>query len=149
MKTLTTLLLSGCTALLLFAGQAAAHCEIPCGVYDDAMRIRMILEHITTIEKSMNQILFHEKEQPHNPNQLVRWIVNKEQHADELQEIVSQYFMTQRLKPDMKNYQAMLGHLHEMLIYAMQSKQTTDPANPARLRELTAAFEALYFAKDN
>lgn len=145
MKTLSTSLFLSVAALLLLAGQASAHCEIPCGIYDDAMRINMILEHITTIEKSMNQILFHEKEQHHNANQLVRWIMNKEQHADDLQQIVSQYFMTQRLKPGADNYQAMLAQLHEMLIYAMQSKQTTDLDNVKKLRELTAAFEKLYF----
>ncbi len=31
------------------ASYAAAHCEIPCGIYDDEMRINMIAEHITTI----------------------------------------------------------------------------------------------------
>ena len=32
-------------------------------------------------------------------NQLVRWVDNKEIHADELSEIVTYYFMTQRIKP--------------------------------------------------
>ena len=31
-------------------------------------------------------------------NQLVRWIMNKEEHANKIQEIVTQYFMTQRIK---------------------------------------------------
>jgi nickel superoxide dismutase len=42
---------------LLLAASAAAHCEIPCGIYDDEARIGMLLEHVATIEKSMNQIL--------------------------------------------------------------------------------------------
>jgi nickel superoxide dismutase len=31
-------------------------CEIPCGIYDDEMRINMIAEHITTIEKSVKKL---------------------------------------------------------------------------------------------
>ena len=42
---------------ICMATHAWAHCEIPCGIYDDHMRIHMIEEHITTIEKSMQQIV--------------------------------------------------------------------------------------------
>jgi hypothetical protein len=33
--------------LFLTISSAAAHCEIPCGIYDDEMRVNMIAEHIT------------------------------------------------------------------------------------------------------
>jgi len=35
---------------------AAAHCQIPCGIYNDTMRVAMMYEHIVTIEKSMKLI---------------------------------------------------------------------------------------------
>jgi nickel superoxide dismutase len=132
---------------LLLAGAAAAHCEIPCGIYDDEARIAMLLEHVATIEKSMNQITAIEKEKEHNANQLVRWVMNKEKHADELQEIVSQYFMTQRIKLDAKEYDKKLALLHQMLVYAMKCKQTTDLAHTAKLTALIQEFKKLYFAK--
>jgi nickel superoxide dismutase len=74
-------------------------------------------------------------------------VMNKEQHADELQEIVSQYFMTQRLKPDAKDYASKLQLLHEMLLAGMKSKQTTDLGQVKRLRELVDLFEKAYFVK--
>ena len=40
--------------ILLLTTQLNAHCQIPCGVYDDAMRVKMIEEHTLTILKSMN-----------------------------------------------------------------------------------------------
>ena len=123
----------------------AAHCEIPCGIYDDQMRIRMINEHIVTIEKSMNQIMKIEKEKQHHSNQPVRWIMNKEHHADEIQEIVTQYFMTQRIKFDSENYQKKLGVLHQILVYSMKCKQTTNGDYPNKLRLLVQKFHALYF----
>lgn len=133
--------------ILLLVSLAAAHCEIPCGIYDDEMRIEMLREHITTIEKSMNQVILLEKDANRKTNQLTRWVMNKEQHADELQEIVSQYFMTQRLKPDAKDYASKLQLLHEMLLAGMKSKQTTDLGQVKRLRELVDLFEKAYFVK--
>jgi len=125
-----------------------AHCEIPCGIYDDHARVHMIAEHITTIEKSMKSIQEIQEAKPLNYNQLVRWIMNKEDHANALQEIVTQYFMTQRIKPDAKDYDKKLGLLHQMLIAAMKCKQTTDLENVATLRNLLQQFEDLYLGKD-
>ena len=124
---------------------AAAHCEIPCGIYDDEARIAMLLENTATIEKSMIQIIELEKEEHHHSNQLIRWVINKENHADALQEIVTQYFMTQRIGLDTKEYDKKLGLLHQMLIYSMKCKQTTDLSHVNKLRSLVKEFQVLYF----
>ena len=123
----------------------AAHCEVPCGIYDDQMRAKMIAEHATTIEKAMKQIGELGSQTPVNYNQLVRWVTTKEHHATEVQQIVSQYFLTQRIKPDTENYGKKLEVLHKMLLAAMKCKQTTDVANVENLRKLLKEFETLYF----
>ena len=135
--------------------QIYAHCEIPCGIYNDKMRIDMLKEHVTTIEKSMNQIIELQKAETINYNQLVRWINNKDDHADEMQHIVTQYFMTQRIKPvdgsdkaALEKYQKELGLLHEMLVYAMKAKQTTDLQNCTKLNELIDSFYNSYFTEE-
>ena len=135
------------SVILLAAASASAHCEIPCGIYDDELRIKEINEHIATIEKSMNQIMQIEKASPVDYNQLVRWIMNKEDHADKIQEIVTQYFMTQRIKTGTAGYNEKLGLLHQMLLYSMKSKQTTDLENTAKLTDLVKQFETLYFSE--
>jgi nickel superoxide dismutase len=112
------------------------------------MRVKMISEHIQTIEKSMNEINELEKAGlSHHSNQLVRWIMNKEDHANQLQEIVTQYFMTQRIKFDTKDYDKKLGILHHMLVYAMKCKQTTDLENVEALKKLVKEFSGIYFKK--
>ena len=123
---------------------AAAHCEIPCGIYDDQLRAKLIAEHATTIEKSMNQIMKLSKN-PGDCNQLVRWVSNKESHATQIQHIVSQYFMTQRIKPDQAKYTEKLTFLHQMLLAAMKCKQTTEVSHVNDLRTLLKKFEILYF----
>ncbi|GBC62287.1 superoxide dismutase [Desulfonema ishimotonii] len=130
---------------LLTAGSALAHCEIPCGIYDDGLRVKLIYEHAGTIEKSMRQIQALSRETPVNYNQLIRWVSNKEAHADKIQHIVSQYFLTQRIKPDAKAYEKKLAVLHQLLVCAMKCKQTTDVENVDRLRALAKEFETLYF----
>jgi nickel superoxide dismutase len=131
---------------VIFVGSsyAAAHCEIPCGIYDDKMRINAIAEHIATIEKAMKQIVKLEGSKPLNQNQLTRWIMNKEDHANELQGIVTQYFMTQRIKVGTENYMKKLTLLHKMLISAMKCKQTTDLSHVSTLRTLLREFSDLY-----
>ena len=83
----------------------------------------------------------------HQQVQQLRWVSNKEAHANEIQHIVSQYFMTQRIKPEVKQYAEKLALLHKMLIYAMKCKQTTDFENVNKLRSSLKAFEGLYFGK--
>lgn len=136
----------------LTALQSKAHCEIPCGIYGDSVRITLIYEHIETIEKSMNQI--NELSEQGNPdyNQLVRWVVNKEEHAKEIQDIVSQYFLHQRIKPTSvedeeayKKYQKQLEALHHILVFAMKAKQTTNLGIVETLKDKVHDFEHLYF----
>ncbi|NLS96277.1 MAG: superoxide dismutase [Planctomycetaceae bacterium] len=132
--------------------RVSAHCEIPCGIYDDDARIKLLNEHVTTIEKSMKEIEKLSAESPLNQNQIVRWVMNKEDHANQFQEIVAQYFMTQRVKPltpdddaaTKQKYVKQLTLLHEMLVYAMKSKQTVDTANTDKLRELVHDFSHVY-----
>ncbi len=120
------------------------HCEIPCGIYDDEARFNLLEEHVTTIEKSMQQITKMENEEQTVSNQYVRWIMNKEEHATDFQHIVTQYFMTQRIKPDTESYADKLALLHKMLIASMKCKQTTDLRYVEELRDLIEKFHVLY-----
>ena len=154
MKSKSILLTVLFSAILFMAqsNRSYAHCEIPCGIYGDSLRIDLMEEHIRTIEKSMNQIIELSKEGDKNYNQLVRWIVNKEEHAKKLQDIVSQYFLHQRIKPvdpeneeAYKKYVKHLTLLHELQVYAMKAKQTTDLKYIEKLRAALKEFEKAYF----
>jgi nickel superoxide dismutase len=147
MRGVIKLLILVTISALISASRISAHCEIPCGIYDDELRIKTIAEHIVTIEKSMKQITSLSEDNPVNYNQLVRWISNKDSHADEIQHIVSQYFMTQRIKPETVNYTEKLKTLHGLIISAMKCKQTNDVTHVERLRTLLKEFDAVYFEK--
>ena len=72
MKIIITSLATGFFLVFIMAGNLIAHCEIPCGIYDDQVRANLIYEHTVTIEKSMKKIAVLSKEAPVNYNQLVR-----------------------------------------------------------------------------
>lgn len=150
------------TAGLLLLGLAAttgvvlAHCEIPCGIYGDATRIGLIREDITTIEKSMQQIQdLSAKSDALSLNQAVRWIENKDEHARKIQEVVNQYFLTQRVKakdekdPAYGKYVTQVTALHQMLVQAMKCKQTVDLEHAQKLRELLDRFAGSYFSEED
>jgi nickel superoxide dismutase len=137
---------------LILSISAYAHCEIPCGIYGDAMRVTMIREHVETIEKSMTMIDKLSQEKKIDYNQLVRWVNNKEEHANMLQDIATQYFMFQRIKPVKGNdsaaretYLKQLELMHGICISAMKCKQGTDKANTRDIISALDEFEKLYF----
>jgi nickel superoxide dismutase len=154
MKTRKKIYLAG---LVLFMALALntnvyGHCEIPCGIYGDSLRIALLYEHIQTIEKSMNQINELSNAEDKNFHKIVRWVNNKEEHAKEIQEIASQYFMYQRIKikdlsdPNAYNkYIEQLTLMHKLMVYAMKSKQTTDTKYIDQMRDVVHSFEHAYF----
>jgi len=68
--------------------------------------------------------------------------------------IITYYFMAQRVKPADKDdvyayneYVKKVTLLHEMLVYSMKAKQTTDLANVEKLRSLLKEFHQAYSGK--
>jgi len=150
------ILVLGLVLILGATRLAVSHCEIPCGIYGDTARIVILREHITTVAKSMQQIQEIGAAGKPNWNQLNRWVTNKEKHADEIQHIVTQYFMTQRVKVPAagdekasEKYLAQLTTLHELLVAVMKMKQTTDLEWTTKGRELVDRFVGAYFGPED
>lgn len=122
--------------------QAWAHCQVPCGIYDDQARIARLKEDATTIAKAIAQINALAGKHDAKPlNQATRWIVTKEDHASHIIEVVSQYFLTQKVKPvapGADGYEAYLKKLadhHAVLVAAMKTKQNADPTTVEKLNK--------------
>ena len=115
--------------------QAQAHCQVPCGIYDDAARIKRLQEDATTIAKAITQINeLSGKHEAQAFNQAARWVATKEHHASHVIQVVSEYFLTQKVKavaPGAEGYDAYLKKLadhHAVMVAAMKTKQKADPA---------------------
>lgn len=145
----TTLCLMTVLVLGLTAQTVRAHCEVPCGIYDDQLRFQSMLEDQTTIEKAISQIgELADKHGAHDLNQLIRWVNTKEDHASKIQHTIAQYFMTQRIKADGENYAKKLAAAHAVMVAAMQSKQSASPESAAVLKKAILDFYRAYEGKE-
>ena len=136
---------------LLLQGSLLAHCQVPCGIYNDAARIVQIQEDFSTIQKAMNKIReLSEQQDATSMNQMTRWILTKEEHASKIQKVVSDYFLTQRIKVKTEGseydlYVKQTISLHQILVSAMKCKQTVDSKNVDYGLDLIESFIDLYF----
>ncbi len=144
MKTLLTIALLF-VALLVPQPRVRAHCEVPCGVYDDPARFNSMLEDSATIQKGIEALQdLAGTPNPNNINQMGRWITTKEEHATKIQHTIAQYFMTQRIKPEAENYVAQLTKAHAVMVAAMKCKQAAEPATVDALNKAINEFKAAY-----
>ena len=134
-------LLATLVPLLLLPSMALSHCQVPCGIYDDAARIQGMLEDATTIEKAMASITeLVGKADAQSANQLTRWVMTKEDHASAVISVLSEYFLTQKVKvvaegeEGYESYLRKLADHHAVLRAAMKCKQTVDAENVTALR---------------
>ena len=130
----------------LFLPQSAhAHCQIPCGIYDDHARIEAMLEDAATIEKSAKLISeLSSKSDAQSKNQLTRWVMNKEKHAQNIISTISDYFLTQLVKPGQKDYVERLIKHHAVIIAAMKAKQNIDIKYAKNLKKCIKALSPYY-----
>ena len=131
---------------------ASAHCQIPCGIYNDDNVIEGMHTDFVTIEKASKTIIELSKDPAKNAHQLTRWIVNKEAHAQSIQDKVLNYFLAQRLKlpkteAETETYLKKLGLCHKIIVTAMKCKQGTDAENVAALHNQLHLFEDHFGSK--
>lgn len=132
---------------------ALPHCQVPCGIYGDRVRIDLLMEDAATIEKAMGEIAKPETV----VNQAVRWVVTKDQHAAAIQDQVASYWLAQRVKPlaadaseaDRAAYHKRLELLHGITVAAMKCKQTTEATHVATVRSLALEFSSVYFTGED
>ena len=131
--------------LLTFSSLSFAHCQIPCGIYDDHARVQSMLEDTATVEKSVKLIIeLADKSDAQSQNQLVRWVMNKEKHAQQIISTISDYFLTQRVIPSQKDYAERLSKHHAVIIAAMKAKQNVDMKYVKNLKESVEALLSYY-----
>ena len=137
---------------LILSGGLYGHCQVPCGIYDDAVRIVQIEEDIATIRKAMSMIKgLSGKSDAQSINQMIRWVNTKESHAVKIQETVSSYFLAQRIKPKKKgeagrqNYVNQTLLLQQLIVAAMKCKQNVDQGRCEAASDLVVEFSVSYF----
>jgi nickel superoxide dismutase len=76
--------------------------------------------------------------------QFVRWVNNKESHAQKVIETISDYFLTQRVKPAQADYEERLEAHHAVILAAMKAKQSASVDVSEHLQEAIKALLVYY-----
>ena len=128
-----------------FASLLSGHCQVPCGIYDDASRVQQMLEDVSTIHKSIDEIYkLNDEKDVQSAQQLIRWVKNKEIHADKIINTISDYFLTQRVKPSSEDYLLRLSEHHAVIILSMKVKQKADAKIAEDLKQAVEALSKYY-----
>ncbi len=139
--------------LLLATLGLHAHCQVPCGIYGDIAKFAELQQHAETVAKAMASMQAIEEKDDKDEDtlldeqQFIRWTVNKESHAQKIQQEMLDYFLAQRIKPDQPKYEEKLILIHEIIVVAMKCKLTVDAKHAGTLAVKIKAFETLYFDK--
>ncbi len=130
---------------------AVSHCQIPCGIYDDHSRVKAMLEDTRTITKAINFIEDSVENLGNRNdnlalsyNQTVRWVNSKDAHAENIISTISNYFLTQRVKPGQENYLERLASHHKVMVTAMKAKQKVSLEVATDLEKAILALEKWY-----
>lgn len=120
----------------------SAHCQIPCGIYDDYARVLSMREDADTVQKACRLMgELSGKADAQSGQQFIRWVNNKEIHAEKIIETISNYFLTQRVKPSQSDYAVRLQAHHAVILAAMKAKQNTSLTHAQTLID---AIDALF-----
>jgi len=132
------------------------HCQVPCGIFDDPKLVVEVREAAMTIRKSIEQISLLFSQAMTSPlafNQMTRWVITKEEHAQKIIDLVSNYCLCQRVKPfgspgspfdDEKNYVEALKAHHALIIAAMKAKQDVGMEQCEALDHAIGDFQKMY-----
>lgn len=138
-------------AILLTASSAGAHCQVPCGIYGDKLKFGELEQHIETINKAgaqIRSISSKDSSSAQEQQQIVRWTINKETHAQKVIDEAANYFLAQRILPKADHYEKKVELLHHIILYAMKSKQSTESEPAEILATKLSTFKRLYFNHD-
>jgi len=127
------------------------HCQVPCGIFDDPAMVAQIKEACDTIRKAMvqsNELHATLASSPLSLNQMIRWINTKEEHADKIISLVSEYCLCQRVKKEVfasdGDYVDALKAHHAVMQCAMKAKQSLDVAAADALDHAVADMAKMY-----
>jgi nickel superoxide dismutase len=111
---------------MLFQGNLSAHCQMPCGIYHDDMVYDQIDQFVETVYKGISVLNEGRFTSVRDKNEFIRWVAQKENCCNEAAEIITTYFLQQKIKPDEPDTAKRLASAHKLLFLLVAIKQNTD-----------------------
>lgn len=120
------MLIAGVVSLLCMNGSLSAHCQMPCGIYHDDMVYDQVDQYVETMIKGLTTLKYNQFDTVMSRNQFVRWVIEKETASDEVANIITKYFLQQKIKPGEDETDKRLRSAHKLLFLLVAIKQNTD-----------------------
>ena len=124
--------------------RAAAHCDVPCGIYDpivaqiNALTVVRMIDLMHGLEGDANEVA--------KQNSLSRYIAVKEEHAEkaksEIRVIWGDYIKAQHLE----NYPGLHDLVHKIMQLGSKSRQTADRDTAVQFVEAINEFAEAFWA---
>ena len=108
--------------------QGSSHCQMPCGIYHDDMVFDQIDQYVETMYKGISVINDSKFSTTKDRNETIRWVIQKEKASDEAAELITAYFLQQKIKPGEPDTVKRLTSAHLLLFQIVAIKQNVDLA---------------------
>jgi len=114
-----------CLILGPFSSPLSAHCQMPCGIYDDQMIYDEVDQFYLTMYKCVKALENNQFKTDEDKNQFIRWVITKENKCNELAMLITVYFLQQKIMPIDDNAE-LVKSLHKLLFQLVAIKQNVD-----------------------
>ncbi|KIC74904.1 hypothetical protein DB41_IB00370 [Neochlamydia sp. TUME1] len=121
-----TILVQGIIVLLCHTGSLMAHCQMPCGIYHDELVFNQIDQYIETMYKGITELNNSKFSTPFERNNFIRWVKLKDSASDEIANLITEYFLQQKIKPAEADTPKRLISAHKMLFELTAIKQNVN-----------------------
>lgn len=111
---------------LLAAPLLHSHCQMPCGIYHDDMVFDQIDQYVETMVKGVTVLSENKNDSCSEKNTFIRWVIQKENMSNETAQLLTSYFLQQKIKADEDDTVKRVCSVHKMLCYLVTIKQTCD-----------------------
>lgn len=123
---LKRLFFCGVLITLCYQTHLSAHCQMPCGIYHDDMVFDQIDQYIETMVKGVSVLNENKFNNLQERNEFVRWIMQKENASNETADLITTFFLQQKIKPGEEDTPKRVLSAHKLLFLLVQIKQTAD-----------------------
>jgi nickel superoxide dismutase len=129
--------------------EVRAHCDIPCGIYDPHQAQIAALTVIRMIDLAAEMKGSHAPDAPEYLNNMPRYIMIKEEHAELVKREVRVIFGDYIKQEQLEKFPELPGLMHKILQLGSKSRQTMDRQAACDLLEAVNRFAEIFWATKN
>jgi nickel superoxide dismutase len=132
------------TLMLLSQSNLSAHCQMPCGIYHDDMVYDQIDQFVETVYKGISVLNESKFATVKDRNEFARWVAEKESSCCETANLITVYFLQQKIKPGEDDTVKRLTSAHKLLFLLVAIKQNPDLEYVKQFNEEWEKFKLMF-----